>query len=147
MADIVFNAAKGKAAEKVADATTSVGVLLLKTADTDANLKDLSPNTVAQLLSAVNVEANFTNYARKTSLTGTVTVDNTNDWLTISIPNQTWTAAGGGVNNTLAKLVVFLEESAADSGRVPLVALDFVATTDGTDLIANFNAAGFFKAA
>lgn len=147
MADIVFNAIKGKPAEKVADSASNLGVLLLKTADSDANLKDLSPLTVAQLLAAVNIEANFTNYARKTGLTGTVTVDNTNDWQTISVPNQTWTSAGGATNNTLAKLVVYYEEAAADSTRIPIVALDFVATTDGTDLIANFNAAGFFKAA
>lgn len=144
MADIVFNVAKGKAAEKVADAATVVGVLLIKTAESDALMKDRT--TLTDVL-AGSTEANFTNYARKTGLTGTVTVDQANDWVTISIPSQTWAAAGGGVNNTLAKLIVFYEEAAADATRIPLVALDFVVTTDGTDLQVTFNAAGFYKAA
>jgi hypothetical protein len=144
MADIVFNVAKGKAAEKVADGATVVGVLLLKIVESDALMKDRT--TVADLL-AGSTEANFTNYARKTALTGTVTVDQANDWVTISIPGQTWAAAGGGTNNTLAKLVVFYEEAAADATRIPLVALDFVVTTDGSDLAVTFNAAGFYKAA
>jgi hypothetical protein len=144
MADIVFNVAKGKAAEKVADGATVVGVLLLKTVESDALMKDRT--TLTDLL-AGNTEANFTNYARKTALTGTVTVDQANDWVTISIPGQTWAAAGGALNNTLAKLVVFYEEAAADGTRIPLVALDFVVTTDGSDLAVAFNAAGFYKAA
>jgi hypothetical protein len=143
MADIVFNVAKGKVAEKVADDGTKLGVLLLKTVESDALMKDRT--TLADLLGG-NTEANFTNYARKTGLTGTVTIDQANDRTDVSVPDQTFSSAGGATNNTLAKLVVFYEEAAADATRIPLVALDFVATTDGTDLIADFNAAGFFRA-
>lgn len=143
MADIVFNVAKGAAAEKVRDDPTKLGVLLLKTAETDAAMRDRT--TVADLL-AGSTEANFSGYARKTGITGTVTVDQTNDRVDVSIPDQTWAAAGGAVNNTLAKLVVFYEEAAADSGRIPLVALDFVATTDGNDLTARFTQGAFLRA-
>lgn len=144
MADFVFNAVKGKAAEKVADATTSLGILLLKTAESDALMMDRA--TVTAVLSG-SAEADFTNYARKTSLTGTVTVDNANDQVTVSVPDQTWTAAGGTTNNTLAKLVVFLDEGGTDATRIPLVGLDCVITTAGNNLIVTFNASGFFRAA
>jgi hypothetical protein len=144
MADLVFNVAKGAVAEKVRDDATKLGVLLLKTVETDALMRDRT--TVADLL-AGSTEANFTNYARKTPITGTLTVDQTNDRVDVDMPDQTWTAAGGGVNNTLAKLVVFYEESAADSGRIPLTAHDFVVTTDGSDLAAQIAAAGFYRAA
>ncbi len=143
MADLVFNAAKGKAAEKVADASTSVGVALFKTTESDAALKDrLTMSTVV----ANNTECDFTNYARKTGLTGTVTVDTTNDRTDVSVPNQTWTTAGGATNNTISRLIVFLDEGGTDGTRIPLVALDFVVTTDSSDLTAQFNASGFYRA-
>lgn len=143
MADIVFNIAKGAAAEMARDDATKFGVVLLKTAESDANMRDRA--TLAAVV-ANSTEADFTNYARKTGLTGTLNVDNTNDRVDVDLPDQTWTTAGGASNNTLAKLVVYYENTAADSGRVPLVALDFVVTTDASDLTAQFNAAGFYRA-
>ena len=92
-------------------------------------------------------EADFTNYARKTGLTGTITVDNTNDRVDVDLPDQTFTAAGGASNNTLTKAIVAYEETAADTGRIPLSHHDFATTTDGNDLIAEMNAAGFGRAA
>ena len=144
MADFVFNVAKGAVAEKVRDNPAKLGVLLLKTAEADSSMKHR--DTVADLL-AGSTEADFTNYSRKTGLTGTVTVDDVNDRTDVSLPNQTWIAAGGATNNTLVKAVIFYEESASDSGRIPLVALDFVGTTDGTNLSIDFDAAGFYRAA
>lgn len=144
MADFVFTDASGAAAEKVRDGTANVGVLLLKVAEADATLRDRA--TVAAILAAANTEADFTNYARKTGLTGTVTVDAANNRVDVSIPNQTWTAAGGAANNTLVKAIVFYQDAAADATRVPLVGLDFAVTTDGTDLTIQFNASGFYRA-
>lgn len=145
MADIVFDAAKGVAAEKVNDSAANVGVMLLKVAEADATLKRRL--TLAAILAAANTEADATNYARKTALTGAVNVDTTNDRTDVSVANQTWTTLGGATNNSIVKLIVFYQDSAADSGRIPLVALDFVVTTDGTDVTAQFNAAGFYRAA
>ena len=143
MADFVFNIAKGVAAEKVNDSAANLLVLLIKTAESDALMKDRA--TVATVVSN-STEADFTNYARKTGITGTVTVDNTNDRVDVDMPDQTWTSAGGASNNTLAKLVVAYQDTAADSGRVPLTGHDFVVTTDGSDLIAQVATAGFFRA-
>lgn len=143
MADFVFNAAKGKAAEKVADATTSLGILLIKTAESDALMKDRL--TITAVLSG-STEADFTNYARKTGLTGTVTVDTANDRTDVDVADQTWSSAGGASNNTLAKLIVFLDEGGTDGTRIPLTGHDFVVTTDGSDLIAQIASAGFYRA-
>ena len=64
----------------------------------------------------------------------------------IDFPDQTFTGAGNGVNNTLTKLVTAYENAAADATRIPLTHHDFAVTTDGSDLTAQFNAAGFFRA-
>jgi hypothetical protein len=119
--------------------------MLLKVAEADAALRDRT--TLADILGAANTEANFTNYARKTGITGTVTVDQANDRVDVDMPDQTFAAAGGATNNTLAKLIVYYEEAAADATRIPLSAHDFVVTTDGTDLIVQVAAAGFYRAA
>lgn len=143
MADIVFDYARGRVAEKVSDSASALGVMLLKTAESDANLKTRA--TLAAILAAANTEADFTNYARKTGLTGTVTVDTSGHLVKVSISDQTWTSAGGATNNTLVKLIVYYQDSAADSGRIPLVALDWTPTTDGTDLATVFNTDGFWE--
>jgi len=146
MSDGVFNISKGAFAEKIRDAATNVLIFLLKANEAESTLVDRTD--IADLLAeAGNTEADFTNYARKTGLTGTVTVDNTNDRVDVDVPDPTWTSAGGATNNTLTKLVTAYEESAADSGRVPLTHHDFGATTDGSDLTAQVNAAGFARAA
>ncbi|WP_299073002.1 hypothetical protein [uncultured Paraglaciecola sp.] len=146
MANGVFNISKGAFVEKIRDGATNVLVLLLQANESEATLVDRA--TVASMLAeGGTTEATFTNYARKTGITGTVTVDNTNDRVDVDMPDQTWTTAGGAANNTLTKLIVAYEESAADSGRIPLTHHDFAATTDGSDLTAQVNAAGFGRAA
>lgn len=144
MADFVFNIAKGAVAEMVRDGATNVGILLLKVSQSDTLLKE--HDDLAALFAAANTEADFTNYARKEGLTGVVTVDDTNDRVDVDVPDQTWTNAGNGTNNTLTDLIVFYENAAADATRVPLTNHDFEATTDGSDLTAQVNAAGFFRA-
>jgi hypothetical protein len=144
MADFVFNIAKGAVAEKIRDGAANVGVMLLKAQEAEATLKDR--DTLADILGGGNTEADFTNYARKTGITGTLAVDDTNDRVDADIPDQTWTSAGGATNNTLVRLIVYYQESAADSGRIPLSAHDFAVTTDGSDMTAQVAAAGFVRA-
>jgi hypothetical protein len=145
MADGVFNIAKGSVAELARDDATKFGILLLKVVEADATLIDRA--TVAAILAAANTEADFTNYARKTPLTGTLAVDNTGNVVTVDLPDQTWVNAGNGTNNNLVKLIVFYENAAADATRVPLTFHDFVATTDGNNLLAQLTTAYFFQAA
>lgn len=154
MADLVFNISKGKMAEYAArvnanDPTNAVLVIVPVdvAAVTDATIRDL--DTLALVLAAGVTERSTSNWNRKTldqSAGITITVDDANDRVDVDIPDQTWTTAGGASNNTLAKMVVYYQESAADSGRVPLTAHDFVVTTDGSDLTAQIASAGFFRA-
>lgn len=145
MADGVFNIAKGAFAEKIRDGATNVLVLLLKANEAETTLRDR--DDVAAILANGSTECDATSYARKTGLTGTITVDDTNDRVDVDLPDQTWAPLGGAANNTLTKLIVAYQESAADSGRVPLTHHDFALTTDGSDVTAQFNAAGFARAA
>ena len=146
MADGVFNISKGAFVEKIRDTGTNILIVLLQANEAESTLIDR--DTVALMLAeAGTTEATFTNYARKTGITGTITVDDTNDRVDVDIPDQTWTSAGGATNNTLTKLIVAYEESAADSGRIPMTHHDFAVTTDGSDITAQVNAAGFGRAA
>lgn len=100
-------------------------------------------------MAAANDEADFTNYVRKNVTTTTPTVDDTNNRIDIDIADQTWTAAGGGTNNTLSKLLIVYDPdttTGTDSTVVPLTAHDFVVTTDGSDLTAQIAASGFYRA-
>ena len=147
MADGVFNIAKGAVAEKARDDAARFTVLLLKVNETEADLID--HNDVAAMLAASNTEADFTNYERKVNLTATLTVDDTNNRADVDLADLTWTAAGNGSNNTLTKLIVCYEEPGSpteDAALTPLTHHDFTPTTDGSDLTAQFNASGFFRA-
>lgn len=146
MANHVFNIAKGAFVEKVRDNPNNLLVLLLKQAQADGALNDYT--TLADMLApgSGNVEADATNYTRKTGIVGTITVDNVNDRVDVDMPDQTWTSLGGPVNNTIVKFVVAYEESASDSGRIPISHHDFNITTDGSDVTAVIAASGFARA-
>lgn len=142
MADQIFNIAKGAFVEKFRDGASNGLVMLLEAAEADATLSDY--DDVAALLSpAGNTESTATGYGRKTGITGTITVDDSNDRTDVDIPDQTWTGLDG---NQLAKLIVGYDEGGTDATRVPLSHHDFTANPDGSDLVAEFNAAGFGRA-
>ncbi len=155
MADVIFNQALGRIRTFADNAAGGVAnaafvIVLLKAAEADAVLRDY--DDLAALLGAVgNTEADFTNYARKT-VSGadiTVTVDDVNDLVDIDIPDQTWLAAGGTVNNTLVKLLVCYDAdttAGTDANIIPISAHDFAVTTDGSALTAQINAGGLLRA-
>jgi hypothetical protein len=141
MADLVFNIAKGAFVEKIRDSAANCGVLLLIAADTDDAMRDT--DTVAALLATGANEATDASYARKTGLTGTITVDDTNNRVDVDLPDQTFSALAG---SDITDAVVFYQESAADSGRIPLTLHDFAVTPDSSDVTLQFNASGFARA-
>jgi hypothetical protein len=162
MADFVFNISKGKAkalyenVENNAPANSAFVLVLLKTAQADDTLMDY--DDLAALLAAgggtANVEANFTNYARKiltdADLAAVPAPDDVNNRLDLDLPDQTYVSAGGATNNTLVKLLVCYDPdttSGTDATLVPITAHDFTPVTDGTDLVAQIAAAGFYRAA
>lgn len=157
MADVVFNIAKGRVnelQERVNDddpANSALIVVLLKVASADATLMDF--DTLAAVLAGGSTEADFTNYVRKTLTDANVVAtatDDTNDRREADIPDQTWTAAGGASNNSLVKLLICYDAdtgAGTDANIVPLTAHDFVITTNGSDIVAQIAAAGYFRAA
>lgn len=157
MADGVFNIAKGHVNEYQDrvdgndPAASVLTVVLLKAAEADATLQDYEDLSTL-LGQAGNTEADFTNYTRKTitdtDLTASV-VDQINDRKESDITaDQTWTAAGGTLDNTLVKLLVCYDPlgTDVDANMIPLTHHDFAATTNGGDLTAQFDAAGYFRA-
>lgn len=159
MADFVFNIAKGRVAGyidrvRANDPANSALVIVaiqstgLEADDTLNNYDDLSA-----LLAASNNEATNVGYARKvltdSDLTSFApTVDDTNNRLDADLPDQTWTgvAAAGGAWGKL--LVCYDNDTTAgtDANIIPLTAHDFVVTPDGSDIIAQIAAAGFYRA-
>lgn len=141
MADFIFNIAKGAFVEKVRDSAANLGMLLLIAADTDDAMRDT--DTVQALLATSADEATDGSYARKTGLTGSITVDDTNNRVDVDVADQTWSALDGA---TITDLVIFYQESAADSGRIPISCHDFAVEPDGSDVTAQINASGFARA-
>lgn len=146
MADAIFNIVKGAFVEKFRDAAANGILMLLQANEAEATLIDR--DTLALMLAeAGTTEADATNYARKTALTGTITVDDTNDRVDVDLADQTFASLGGAVNNTLTKAVVAYEESPSDAGRIPLSHHDAALTTNGGPVTVQFNIAGFGRAA
>lgn len=149
MGNGVFNIAKGKVAyyATLPGTNDALIVVLLKTVpDADATLVDY--DTLSAVL-ASNTEADFTNYARKTVTSVTVTVDDTNDRADLDIADQTWNSAGGATNNTTAKLIIGYDPDTTggtDADIIPLTHHDFVVTTDGSDVVAEISSSGFYRA-
>lgn len=159
MANGVFNISKGRVVEfynrvEASDPTNAAFiVVLLQANEAEATLIDRD-DLAALLAVTANTEATFTNYARKTlsdvELAALPAPDDVNDRYDIDIPDQTWTAAGNGANNTLTKFLVCYDSDTTggtDANILPCTHHDFAVTTDGSDLTAQIDAAGFFRAA
>lgn len=136
--DFVFNIAKGRIAYYGGlPATNDALILVLFKAASlaaDSSLKDLDTLTA---IKAVATEADFTNYARKTLASVTVTVDDTNDRVDIDCADVVYTSAGGAANNTMGKAVICYDPdttTGTDADLVPLGAYTYDGTTDGSTI-------------
>ena len=157
MPDGVFNIAKGRVVEfhnRVNDSdptNAELLVLLLETAEADSVLEDHA--TLSAILAGGNTEAGFTAYVRKflTDLDITPpTYDTANNYTWVDIGDVTWLAAGGGVNETLAKAIICYDFDGNATGNdttiVPMTHHDFTPTTNGNDLVLQISADGYFRA-
>lgn len=156
MSDFVFNIAKGRIAELYnrvdlndpANSALIIAVLATTGVESDATLKD--KDDFAALVSGATNEVTNSGYARKVLTDADIVAfapDDTNDRVDLDIPDQTWTAvaAGDGWND----IVIGYDSDTTggtDSGIVPLTQHDFVVVPDGSDIIAQINSAGFFRA-
>lgn len=143
MANLVFNVACGKVAEKVADGAT-LKALVLRVSPADSVLRDFA--TVAAILGGGATEANFTNYTRKTLVNVTATVDHTNNLMKVDCDDFTFTSAGGAVNNNTTDIVIYEEVAGGDANCIPLILLDAAFTTDGSDINIVISANGLYGA-
>lgn len=159
MANFVFNIAKGRVVElynrvESNDPTNSalVVVALLTTGiESDATLADY--DTLAAILAAANDEATNTGYARKvltdSDLAALPSPDDTNNWFQVDIPDQTWTGVAASPGAWSKILICYDNDTTAgtDSNIIPLTAHDFAVTPDGSDIVMQVDANGFFRAA
>lgn len=156
MADFVFNIAKGRVGSYVqqvkdgspADSRLVVVPIETTNIEADAALKD--HNDLSALLAGSSNEQ--TTMGRKYVVAGdiTLTVDDTNERLDIDMSDITWAGATG---NAISALVVcYIPDGnatggvSADTAVIPLTKHDFVVTPDGSDIVAQINSAGFFRA-
>lgn len=151
MAAFIFNIAKGKIGIYGAlPATDALVWLVLNSSglESDANMKDRA--TVAAVVGN-STETAFTGYSRIVhNSSGTVTVDNTNDWvLADDTTDPLWSPTSAVA---IAKIVVAYDPSSssgasADSALIPLFADDFAMTTPTSGTITyQVASGGYYKA-
>lgn len=155
MADFVFNVAKGRVAELFNrvdqnDPTNSAIVVVAVVATaTDAAMKDY--DTLSALLGDANVaEATNANYARKVLTDADIaslSPDDTNDLMQVTIADQTWSSVGAGDNWT--DLIICYDgdtTAGTDANIIPLTCHDFAVTPNGGDITADVGANGVYQA-
>lgn len=155
MADFVFNVAKGRVAELFNrvdqnDPTNSAIVVVAVVATaTDAAMKDY--DTLSALLGDANVaEATNANYARKVLTDADIaslSPDDTNDLMQVTIADQTWSSVGAGDNWT--DLIICYDgdtTAGTDANIIPLTCHDFSVTPNGGDITADVGANGVYQA-
>jgi hypothetical protein len=151
MANGVFNNVKGeiKTLAGLPAANDALIVVLLKATGLEADDTLNNYDDLAALLAAANDECDFTNYTRKTLASVSNTVDDTNNWLDTDAADFTYTAAGGATNNGIGKALICYDPdttTGTDSSIRPMTYHDFVATTDGNDLVVTIQTGGFYRA-
>lgn len=152
MADIVFNIAKGRVhqfcinVDSGSPANSRLIAVPIETTgiEADATIRDY--DTLSALLAASNNEQ--TTMGRKTIAAAdvTITVDDTNERVDIDLADLTWTGATG---NAISAIVICYDPDntgGTDADLVPLTKHDFVVTPDGSDIVAQIAAAGFYRA-
>lgn len=156
MADFVFNIAKGRVVEyynrvEANDPTNSALIVVVIDAngDTDATMKDR--DSLSALLGGTANEVTNSNYARKvltnTELAALPAPDDTNDRYDIDIDDQTWSAVAAG--DAWTDIIICYDPDTTggdDTAIIPLTCHDFAVTPDGSDIVAQVAAAGFFRA-
>lgn len=150
--DGIFNIARGKIGYYLGlpAASDAIIVVLLKSAGLQADATLADHDDLAAILAASNDECDFTNYARKTATSVTLTVDDTNDRADGDFADLTWASAGNGTNNAGGKLLVCYDGdtgAGTDADIVPLTFHVVSFTTDGTDLTITVPSQGFWRSA
>ena len=158
MGNGVFNVALGRVIElynrvKNNDpANSALVVVALKASGLEADDTLNNHDDLSALLAAANDEATNTGYSRwvltDADLAALPAPDDTNNRRDADIPDKTWSnvqTTGGA----WGKLIVCYDSdttSGTDAAIEPLTYHDFAVTPDGTSILAQIAAAGFFRA-
>lgn len=156
MADLVFNIAKGRVAElynrvDTNDPANSALIIAIIDAggETDDNMRDT--DTFTALFATTADEVTNTNYARKVLTDSDLSAfapDDTNNRVDLDFADQTWTSVAAG--DAWTDLIVGYDNDTTggtDANIIPMTLHDFAVTPDGSDITAQVNSAGFFRAA
>lgn len=154
MADFVMNISKGRVAElynrvDTNDPTNSALIIVPVDvgATSDATIKDF--DTLAAILAGGVTERTTGGWNRKTLTDADIVAfapDDTNDRVDVDIPDQTWTTVTTGVVTDLIICYDSDTTGGTDANIVPLTVHDFAITPDGSDVVAQIAATGFFRA-
>jgi hypothetical protein len=151
MSDFVFVQAKGRVAEyyqrvKNNDpATARLVIIPLEATGLEAKAALEDSLSVTEVLDgATNEQATMGRKYLTDAELGVLLPDYTNNWMDADIPDITWTGAAG--NAVGALVVAYDPNSSADSAIIPLTYHDFAVTPDGSDIVAQINAEGFYRA-
>lgn len=146
MPDFVFNIAKGRARTyfELAAAADAIIVVPIETTGIEADDALNNYDDLAALLLATNNEQ--ATMGRKNITTATITIDDTLNRVDVDVADQVWTAATG--NAISALLFCYDGDTAAgtDANVVPITKHDFVLSPDGSDVTAQINASGLYRA-
>jgi len=156
MADQVFNIALGRVVELYGrvdgndPANSALVIAAINTTAADATLKDL--DTLAAIEADANTaEATNSGYARKVLTDADLVAwapDDTNNRVDLDIPDQTWTSVAASPGAWTDLIICYDSDTTAgtDANIVPMTQHDFAVTPDGSDVVAQVAAAGFFRA-
>ena len=155
MADLVLNIALGRSTEFYVRVDTNdpvnaaLIVIAWSTTAADGVIKDL--DTVAAIeANGLTAEVTNTGYARKTLTDADLVAfapDDVNDRVDLDIPDQTFTAILAGDNWTDLGINFDSDTTGGtDADIVPMTWHDFVVIPDGSDIVAQVSATGFFRA-
>lgn len=140
MSDIALNDYKGRLAEVIADGADLI-VIPMSADDVDATFQDgyadFFLGTV--LAAAGNTEQTGSTWVRKVHLNAAITqtIDDAADLARVILDvDDTWTAVLAG-NDTVSILIA--QDGASDAVREVIGKWEFVVTTDGNDVTANYD--------
>lgn len=149
MASGVYNKGVADILSGVIDAdTTALKIMLVDTGYTynpDHDVIDNGGNDATDPsfneLAATNYAGGFAGAGRKAA-TVTVTEDDANNRVVIEIADLTWTALGGGLNDTLGGAILIKEGTNDTDSRV-IAYFELAATvTNGSDITLDFASSG-----
>lgn len=157
MGNFLFNRAKGRGSEwatrvNANDPANSVIIWALWNygAATDDTIGDLDDIAAIEANANAAEKGTGESYARKvlSDASGiTITYDDTNNWVDVDCPDQTWTALGAGTAITDATSGYDSDSTGgADSAILPWTSHDFAITPDSSDVTMVLPTGGFFRA-